>query len=534
MLRFVLGLLLGLLFLFYLAAIWFDWWPGLRGWGNYPQGWTWPTYPLPPWERFVPVIIIIAAIWSVISLTEISQRTLLPMGSQGNRTIKATFLVGMIALGFAFQMSLLGLKAENPSALLFQRVTNRVFTGYFTLAASAPGIDTFFSKYPDVFETKTCPHCSSHPPGPALFYWLNIRAAQALPTDWQANIAYRTRQILGTDSQTQQALAPLSDAQIIGAMTGGTLVLLLAALIVLPLYGLARILGPPGQEFRLAALGLALPGLMLMSPQFDQVLATLAAVAIYVAVRGLLAGDAFGNTMWGLTCGVVLAAGFFLSWSAAVILGAILVISLACLLFSRRVLVSRQLDEPDISLSRWGWWLVGLLDGVAVPLLLVYTVGHTDLLYIFNFNLNNEVTAEAQRPYSIWVFQGPIDFLQFLGLPLALTSLVALVVRSWAHMLPPRRLGEDALEGVRRAFRAPWFSRLNIYALLLWGLVLAIDLAGKSKAEQGRLLLFLMPLALAATFLWLGRSRAAPRTVTVLVLAQMAICVTIGARWFVP
>ena len=66
-------------------------------------------------------------------------------------------------------------------------------------------------------------------------------------------------------------------------------------------------------------------------------------------------------------------------------------------------------------------------------------------------------------------------------------------------------------------------------------LVLAgLDLAGKSRSEQGRLLIFLMPLALAAFYLWVGRWRPRPAVVSQLFFAQMLVCVVIGARWFVP
>jgi hypothetical protein len=66
-------------------------------------------------------------------------------------------------------------------------------------------------------------------------------------------------------------------------------------------------------------------------------------------------------------------------------------------------------------------------------------------------------------------------------------------------------------------------------------LVLAgIDLAGKSKSEEGRVLIFLMPLALAGFYLWMGRLRPRPAVVSQLFFAQMLVCVVIGARWFVP
>src|SRR5919204_2898222 len=56
----------------YVLAVWFDWLPWLRGWGNYPQGWTWSTYPKPPLDRFLPVVLPIAGIWAVVLLAELT------------------------------------------------------------------------------------------------------------------------------------------------------------------------------------------------------------------------------------------------------------------------------------------------------------------------------------------------------------------------------------------------------------------------------------------------------------------------------
>src|SRR5919201_1608585 len=120
----------------YALAVWFDWLPWLRGWGNYPQGWTWRTYPEPPLERFVPVALAIAGIWAVVVLAELGYGApWLPYARVGNRTVKAFYLVVIVLLGYALQIGLLGLKGDNPQRLLVERETNRVFAGYFNLAA---------------------------------------------------------------------------------------------------------------------------------------------------------------------------------------------------------------------------------------------------------------------------------------------------------------------------------------------------------------------------------------------------------------
>src|SRR3954451_14308606 len=54
----------------YALAVWFDWLPWLRGWRNYPEGWTWRTFPAPPLDSFVPVLVAIAGIWAAVLLAE--------------------------------------------------------------------------------------------------------------------------------------------------------------------------------------------------------------------------------------------------------------------------------------------------------------------------------------------------------------------------------------------------------------------------------------------------------------------------------
>ena len=246
------GLLLAGLLLYW-VAVWNDWLPWLRGWGNYPQGWTWRTFPVPPLERFLPLVGVIAAIWATIIFAELSYGApWLANRPAGNRTVVAVYLVLMVLLGWGLQLGLLGLKAGNPNQLLVERVTNRTFGGYFNHAASASTIDAFFSGYPDVFNTKICPHCHDHPPGPSLYYWLNIQAASSLPRDWQHNLANATWNLLGNDETTYFGGSlplpvmrnTLTNAQILGAFTGGTFVLVLASMVVLPLFGLARLLKP--------------------------------------------------------------------------------------------------------------------------------------------------------------------------------------------------------------------------------------------------------------------------------------------------
>jgi hypothetical protein len=305
-------------------------------------------------------------------------------------------------------------------------------------------------------------------------------------------------------------------------------------MVVIPLFGLARLLGPRGYEFRLAGLGLALPGLMLMSPEFDQVLATITAAALYTGVRGLITPRAFSAAVWGAATGILLAAGLLLSWALAVFLVVLGLLGLGCAIFTRRTLLAREPEQSALptagQLLAWGSALAAGLAGSFVMLTLATRI---DLVRIFEYNTKNAIRAEEQRPYLVWLFFGPLDFVQFLGLPLTLAALAALVVRPWRK--GGAIAGEQSPTSEAQIVpKAPWYTRLNVFALAFWLVVAGLDLAGRSKAEQGRLLVFIMPLALAAFYLWAGRGASRPGVVSQLFFAQMAVCVILGARWFVP
>jgi len=170
---------------------------------------------------------------------------------------------------------------------------------------------------------------------------------------------------------------------------------------------------------------------------------------------------------------------------------------------------------------------------------------------VLRYNFDHVVLGEAQRPYLVWLFYGPLDYVQFLGLPLAAVTLALLWPRRtmdggrWTADDGDDREDRDDHRSSLIADRSSIVyrpssivysltSRRNIYAWLFWLLVVGIDLAGRTKAEQGRLLIFLAPFALVAVYAAAGRGIIRRRGLTVLFLAQLAVMVVIGARWFVP
>jgi hypothetical protein len=505
--------------LLYCTAVWFDFLPWLRGWRDYPQGWTWKTYPAPPAERFIPALLTIAALWALVLTTEHVASSAWAKGRRRRGVVVLSYLVILVALGYSLQMSLLGLKSDNPDRLLVERVTDRLFSGFFSLAASANSPDAFFSRYPQAINGRVCHHCQTHPPGPALYYWLNIQAVSVLPPQWQADLASDTWARLGDSRKIRQARNSLSNPETVAALWGGRLLLLFASAVVVPLFGLARLLGPPGHEFRLAALGLTLPGLLLMTPEIDQVLALITAGALYLGLRGLMATSAFRSAFWSVAVGVVLSVGLFTSWAIAVLLPVLGALGLAAIALSRTALFPCHEGPQWFTALQWLAWVGGLAGGLLAPLALITITTGIDLNQILTANMKMQELGESQRPYLTWLFFGPVDFAQFLGLPLFVAAL--------ASVFPV------GLRAGRRALR-PFGNRINVYAAVFWLTYLGLVFSGRTKAEQGRLLVFLMPLALAAVYFWTSRAERTRHLIMMLFFAQMMVVLVMGARWMVP
>jgi hypothetical protein len=515
----------------YLAAVWYDWLPLLRGWRLYPEGWTWPLNDLPPWPRFVPAVAIAAAVWALVLGAERASRAAWFATTQaGARALKVLFLSFLVLLGYAWQLALLGFKSDNPYGLIVQRVSSRHFTSYFSFAAGAPDLSTLFTGY--LASTGFCLHCQGHPPGASFFYWLVLKAASLVPAAWQHSIATKFWSSMTSDSRMQAVKDSLTDEQTIGALAAGTLLLLLAAAVVAPLFGIARLLGADAYKYRLAALGIALPGLMLMAPLLDQVYATVTASVTYLALRALGASGPASGGLWAAGAGAMLAIGMFGSWGLAVLLMALALLGFAGLALSRGMLFGAEAATQRLPWTHILGCGTGLVAGMALVLSLLEALAPFDLAAIFAHNLSQVSLHEAQRPYLVWVFLGPLDFLQFLGLPLAVATLTSLRVKSWTTAAQQTQ----AVQALPAAHPHPpvWYSKLNIYAATFLLLTLAIDLAGKTRGEQGRILIFLTPLSLTALFFWTARNRPRPIVLSLLFFAQVAICLTLGARWLVP
>jgi hypothetical protein len=500
-------------------AVWMDWPPptadryagaagvgapiwakaqALRGWGTYPDGWFWPLIAPAPPERWA--LLLGVGLLTGLALWRWERRP--PSG--GGATALA--VAGLVLAGYLLQLGGLWLKHPNPNQLLLDRITNKAFTGYFSTALESPDISRFFVRYADELARtdpgRLCGHCRTHPPGPVLAYWLPLHAVEALPAPRQQALAAG---LVAALRVTPPALPP---AAIVVAILAGHALLLAGALIVVPLYGLARRLAGGKRALPLAALGLTLPAVLLMNPEFDQLLATLAVALLYVALCGLEAGRRAG--WWGLGAGLLFALCLFWSFGLAVLAVPLGVMALAAAARAwRGPRAAPPAPEGSAAGMRLLRWACGVAVGAAAPWLVYWVGGHVDLPRVLQITSGVHLEGiTVLRPYAPWVVFDLVDALQFLGLPVAVASLLTL----WRR-------------------RDRW---LNRYGLLFWGVLLALDLSGTARAEVGRLWMFLMPLALMGLYGAAGHGLIGRRQVWGLLGAQFVACVLIGARWMTP
>jgi hypothetical protein len=493
-------------------ARWWEGMQGLRGWWTNPLGWSWALAEPAPLERWLPVLAlgVAGALWLYFA------------GRRG-RAMPAVTLLGLVCLGYAGQLAALWLKYPNPSQLLFERIIDPWANGYFTAATTISDPSVLFRGYADAIrvtgEAALPEHVRTHPPGAVLFFWLPIQVLAALPVAWQQALS----DLLVTRLQLTlppSPAPPLTPAQLIVAALGGHVLLLGAALSVLPLFGLARRIAGERHAALLAAFGAVVPGMMFWVPSFDPVFVTASATLLYLGLRGLSAGRR--RLWWGLPAGAWLAAclyGSFGLWTLGVPLAVWGVISAVRPLLGAPC-ASTALDES----GRRALWLIGLAVGLLAPWGLLWLLTGFDLPAVLRFAGKAHLDGiTAIRPYKPWLVFNLVEFAQFAGLPLIAAALFTLVGR-----YPPSAAAAP-LRLPGRLARA--VGRLNPYGVLFFALVLSLNISGSVRGETGRIWLFLVPLALLAVYRAVASGALGRRAVTGLLVLQLLVCVVIGGRW---
>ncbi len=441
--------------------------PYLRGPAPFPE-WRWLYLAKPTLERAFPAALCAAAILGLIALS--GRRARHP-----KRAAAALIALG-IPIGAGFQVALLDLEIEGASATLVHRTADPLFTSYLSVAASPDARDprALLERSRELRRAwaRWAPHAATHPPGAVLLYRAGIELCARTPALGRA-LVERVRRS-GVDPRTLRP--PLPPPALAAALLLPWLLALAAAASAAPVAcAAAGLHGDPLAAARAGLLWLLLPGPVLMLPELDQALALPVALTIAALLAGARAPAPGRAALWGARAGVAAALAKQLSYGA----GALQAIGGAAALAAG----FERAHAPRSARS------IAAAAGAALALALILFLLPTGLLHASPLADARSALAihragfTLPRDYRLWLLFNPIDFLLFLGPPLALAGLLRL------DTAPPA----PAARRFARAFAAGAFGLL---------------LSGVLRGEAGRIAIPLMAPALLAFLPRPGRGDA--------------------------
>lgn len=431
--------------LFFIWAIATNLHPALRG----PDEWRW-VYAIPgePARHLLSALVVMlyvgVALWWGGKLVS---------GAPTRRQVVGFLLFCFLSVP-AIQVGLL--VAESPDVVeqLYFRTVSSGSSGFFSVGSIIDDPLDFLARYPELMPTFPV-HPQRYPPGiPLLFY--ASRAPLAVGGVGETIGGY-LRPYQCTDLTLMRIANP-----VMGTAVLQMLLPLWSALVVFPLFGLARRTLGWDTAVWAAALYPLIPSFALWAGRWDQFFPLLTVTAWYLLVVGLTER----RTAVLLLSGVVLGLAVLLSFGLLVMLVPMGIWALLWLAAHRGNWEWRQV-------MGWGLWFAAGLGLVWAVYELLPGPG---LLVVWRVSMDFHLGLE--RSYWLWLGYHLYDFGIFLGLPLALLSLFAFVY-------------------------ALWIARQELTPLpIAFGLgVLLLDLSGTARGEVARVWIFLTPFAVM-TAVW--------------------------------
>ncbi|HOT90191.1 MAG TPA: glycosyltransferase family 39 protein [Anaerolineae bacterium] len=432
-----------------------------------PGEWTWAGRPpspvtLPRWPPAIIALTLTAAVsigldrrWNALSRRQ--------------RTMALGFLMVMIPL---IQVLLKFIHYRYPIEFYLYR-TIGPHNGFWQIAISIESLSEYLRTYPaqmramdDVFE-----HLTTHPPGNILYLWLWRKGFEALP-----GLAHTVAHWLRGYNCADLAFVTLPDASIAAAL-GQMSLPLLSGLTIIPLYAWAKRLGDPRTGWRTASLFALVPAISLFTMRWDSLYPFYAATAFALLHRGLSENKPH---LWFLA-GLVVSVASFCSFGNAPLAPGM---ALYAAFYLWR--------QGSCALWRaWRGWMALILGGYSVWGVFHLTTGVAfwDLLAITG---GMQTALRATYSYGRWLFYNVYDILVFVGVPVGVWFVVE-ATRTWKKAW--RR--QEMLAGLP--------------ALVVSATLLAINVAGVSPGEVGRLWMLWMTGMVVTAALGLQRESGEPR-----------------------
>ncbi len=471
--------------LIFVVAVWLDLSPYLRG----PDEWRWTLRSIQSPERLL-VPIIALGLYVFITARWLNRSVF----SAEKFLLFITVAAAIIQFALAFAVS------RYPLLEFFGPTVSVHNSGYFSTAIANNDLTSLLSNYPQIMPSLPI-HAQSHPPGPIMMQRLGWEFFQALPP-LADSIAMPLRAL----QCHNPGLMALDNPQIASALIG-MLIPLIGALAVWPMYAFGkRIIGSQAALIAVALFPI-MPLFALWPTQWDQVYPLLLFTSLYFMHTGLESRS----------IAKVFLAGIPLSIATFFSVGNVVLIAIVALYgFTYHLAIS---PSRHLSISHSLVLVVSFLLGCAsiwIGYALIYRVNPIDVLSTGS-RLAFESTT-GNRSYLLWLLWNPIDFITFLGLPIAVLLLLNLkkILKPSKSLLP--------------------------LVVATFATFILLDLSGSVRGEVGRLWIYFGPLMLliAGSTLQEARSKEqeashAPRPAQYALLIGLVSLqlITLNTRWLV-
>ena len=478
-----------------------------------PGEWTWDRVPAEP-DSLLSGLGAAVAAGLYVTVVRLGWKRLSRVSNRPLARMEVcAWLTALVAMGFVW------LWVVQEAAPLKNRLGKSAFvlyysssSGYFTKARyEEPSPAKLLAGYEELMRQRDVLHVGTHPPGLFLVFHGLIAVCESSPTlasfldATQPASFVEACDVIARNSlrlKTPRPLMPL-DRRVLWLAT--LLVLLSAALVVVPLYGVVRLTHDSHVAWLTAALWPAIPAVAVFVPKSDVVYAFIGMMFVWTWLlalrrRSITLALIAGSIAWyGLMCSLAFLPVFLFaalaSWrfvpNATGRFGG----------FPLPVNLRDNEPAPDNGRSPqesaplhrddYRNWirvesparlcLIAVAVGFLLPLLLTATFGKVNMPLVWWLNYQNHAGFYAQytRTYWKWLLVNPIELSFAAGFPLtavAVGSVFTITKRYWSSL--PQLC--DVMS----------FGTMALAMLFVWG---TLWLTGKNSGEAARLWIVFLP-----------------------------------------
>lgn len=372
-----------------------------------------------------------------------------------NRASELLFLFVMVILVFLFSLSLVYFSRFGIN-VLFRRITDSGINGYFSSAVKIKNVEYFIKNFNDSLKNLD-QHGRDHPPGSILMLKGIIFFFEKNPSITKTIInAIKTP----NDEKTKLLWTSLTQAQRAAAIFSAFFLHFIAALSIIPVYLLSKLILKQENAIKAIFLYALTPSLSFFPLLFDPfyvVFPCLNALFIYKGFKKK-------KNIYIYFAGFFSALGLFFSISIIPSLTIPLIIFIYCI---KSINFKRTVNLIST-------YLFGFLSLAVIFYLVGYNIIKSSMLVTI---------YQAPREYIPWLFFNPYDFFLYMGIPTSL--LFIFITISWNKLCIHKKIIEAK---ILKSF---------------WIVFVALVISGLSRGEVGRIWLSLMiiPILLISYFL---------------------------------